>query len=367
MRALAVKMRLAMVPLYSFGYLKNLLEKLTRDRHAAGLKGDFIQAMAIDKDSKMIVLGVVQGAYHSMVRDLTKMHSLGLITNDFKFTNDKISITFLGNVVGRSFLTTETLFIILKLMEKNPERVFYLKGEHEFNDTWVNHTLKRELELGARFLSREKIPLFKQVSEFFNTLPLELYAVAQFKKTSQVLPIIVLSANLQDRENLLKKIDEKSKVAFLKHATTHKPAVMNLDTPLTVMPGSNDLEIVPVATVRDIRKRDGHIKMDGLRKLYQEGHTVAWTILSSPLATYRHGLKFFNDAFCVFSFGEAFAQWKITLYSRNIMSANQNFSVRQENLVSSEVQENELSLSLLLFREKGLFQGTFLSGIKALY
>ncbi len=157
--------------------------------------------------------------------------------------------------------------------------------------------------------------------------------------------MIILSANIMRREYLLKKVDEKTRSTFLRQTASRQSSVMNLDAPLTATSIYSDFEILVVATVRDIRKRDGHVKMDGLRKLYQEGHTVAWTILSSPTVRYRNEFGFLNDAFYVFSFGEAFAQWKITLYSRNIMSANQNFSVREENLVSSEVQENELSLS----------------------
>lgn len=342
MRGFLVKIHILKKPPFSFGFLKEMLEKQIKIRQSREFKGDFVQALMIDKDTKLIVFGVVQGAFHSLVRCLDKMQSLDLISKDFKFTNENIILVFLGNVVNRSPYTTETLLTVLTLMEKNPDRVFYLKGEHEFDSVWVNHTLARELELGARFLSNEKIPLFKQVSDFFNTLPLELYTVAQFKKIKNSLPFIAMSANIVNKD-LAKKLNEMQYPEFIRQAVNKKPSVMSLDKPLKAA-GPADVTPSMVASIRDIQKRTAYVPMDGLRKMPPEGSAVAWTVLSSPIATYRNSLKFFNDAFCVVSFGEKFAQWKIALYSRNVMNKDLNFSAREEEFLAgvNEIDKKEV-------------------------
>lgn len=335
-KALMVKVGVAKPPAFSFGYLKKLLENVTKERAAAGWQGEFVQRFTLDPQSKVIVVGVLQGAYHSLVRNLNQMKLLGLLTKDFKFTNEKISLVILGNVVNRSPYTTETLLVILKLMEKNPKQVFYMRGTNEFDYYWVQHTLRRELELGARQLSSEEIPLFKEVSAFFNTLPMEVYGAAYFKKTETELPYVAFSAFVENKE-LAKKIDEAKYPSFLRENATASLATLDLSkVPAEGAAADKDKAIKNSlkAVMRDIRKRDSFEKMDGLRSLPPEGDAAAWTVLSCPTAPYRVALKYFYDAFAVLSFSEEFEKWKITLYSRHVVENKDfTFSSREEKLL----------------------------------
>ena len=70
---LMVKCRLASPPLFSYGFLKKLLEENTKLREAQNFKGLHVVKFNIDPDSKIIVVGVLQGALHSFTRDLLKM------------------------------------------------------------------------------------------------------------------------------------------------------------------------------------------------------------------------------------------------------------------------------------------------------
>ena len=59
-------------------------------------------------------------------------------------------------------------------MDKNPDNVFYLRGNHEKNKYWENFSMERELRFkAAQFATRNvlKAPLTNQINTFFQTLP----------------------------------------------------------------------------------------------------------------------------------------------------------------------------------------------------
>ena len=78
----------------------------------------------------------------------------------------------------------ETLTIILRLLQVNPQNVIYLRGEQEIAHNWLQYGLKSELRIRARHLSDARVPLQKDIDAFFNTLP-----IANFDSTSELLII----------------------------------------------------------------------------------------------------------------------------------------------------------------------------------
>jgi hypothetical protein len=353
LRGLSIYMRLSKPPAFSFGLLKNQLEVLATQRSAAGFKGNCVQKIRVDAQSQIIIFGVLQGAYHSLTRSLVKLHELGKITKNFKLTDPNITMVFLGNVINRSPYTSETFMTVLALMKNNPKQVIYLKGTNEFDYYWVQHSLRRELELGAKRLSQEEIPLFKQVSAFFATLPLELYAVMDYKKSSDVIPYVAISAFIEDKK--LKKItDEKLYPGFLREIEKGKSDLLDVDNPSKEFKEKTNQRIVLKAAVRDIRKRDSFEKMDGLRSMPPEEDALSWTILSCPTAPYRLGLKFMYDAFGVITGGKNFEDWKLTLYNRQVESKTSTFSSREVNFIGGSGSVTEQSSTKPPVEDKSL-------------
>lgn len=328
---LMVKCGLASPPPFSYGFLKKLLEENTKLREAQNFKGLHVVKFNIDLDSKIIVVGVLQGALHSFTRDLLKMQELGLMTKDFKLTNPKTNLFFLGNVINRSPYTSETFMIVLKIMLENPKQVFYMRGGQEFNASWMKYSLRQELEMGAQSFSQAKagVPLMAQVDAFFNTLPLEAYGLIAGKKTAEEIPYIVLSGHIEDKD-LITRTNEKQYFYFIRGSDM----VLDLDK-VVKKPGDPEEKPLPVAkaTIRDIRKRSSYEQMDGMRPLPPEEDATAWTVFSSPNASYRTGLKFVYDAFVLVTPAEVYNDWKITLYSRNIDSKDASFATRQESFL----------------------------------
>ena len=328
---LMVKCRLASPPLFSYGFLKKLLEENTKLREAQNFKGLHVVKFNIDPDSKIIVVGVLQGAIHSFTRSLLKMQELGLMTKDFKLTNPKHVLFFLGNVINRTPYTSEIFMIGLKIMLENPKQVFYMRGGQEFNASWMKYSLRQELEMGAQRFAQGKagVPLMGEVDAFFNTLPLEAYGLITAKKTAEEIPYIVLSAHIEDKD-LITRTNEKQYSYFIRGSDM----VLDLDK-VVKKPGDAEEKPQPVAkaTIRDIRKRSSYEQMDGMRALPPEEDATAWTVFSSPNASYRTGLKFVYDAFAVVTPGEAYSDWKITLYNRNIDSKDAAFTTRQESFL----------------------------------
>lgn len=339
-RGLLVTCGILKAPAFSFEGLQKLLADVAKFRSDAGFKGNFVQRTLVEPQSQFIVVGVLQGAFHSFVRTLSKLQEMGKLTKNLEFTDPKIIMVLLGNVVNRSPYTSETLALVLRLLKNNPRQVIYCRGTNEFDFYWVQHTLRRELELGARFLSKEEIPLFKEVSAFFATLPLELYGIMQYKSSEKELPYIAFSAFVEDKK-LAEKIKENLYPKFLEGVGDGGSDILDLENFNKEVMIVASQQIVLKASIRDIRKRDSFEKMDGLRSLPPENDALVWTILSCPTASYRNGLKFMYDAFGLISGGKDFDDWKLTLYNRHVESKLSTFGSREVKLMSPDKDKHK--------------------------
>ena len=169
-------------PIWTAHGFKKLLEQLTKKRELNSFAGRFILKLNPKPETKFIIWGDLHGAFHSLIRDLIALKNQGVINDDLKIIDQNYYFIFNGNVIDRSPYTLETLSLVMRLMEVNPKRVFYIRGKHEDKQMWQAFGLARELKIRARRVSREKIPLNPSVTRFFNTLPLALYLKGQNKK-----------------------------------------------------------------------------------------------------------------------------------------------------------------------------------------
>ncbi len=294
-------------PLWSASFFKTQLEALAKDRQAKGFKGEFVCKITPTPASKIVVFGNVQGSLHSLVRCLKKINELGIIGPDLKITNPDCFIIFMGDIVSRSPFTMETLSVVMRLMQVNPDNVVYLRGNHESNNYWQEHTLKTELQIRAAHLANATIPLADQVNAFFDTLPLAGYIT-----TENPGEIIRLSDSGRDQNE---KLNEQNYAKFLTSKAAGKCACG------PIAGGEQGDQAVEVKVIfKGEKKRETYQPHDGLRLLSPDMGATAWTLLSCPSFVYQKSIKFVHDAFVVLTSAKELDEWKITLYNRNVQS-----------------------------------------------
>lgn len=304
-------------PVWSVSFFKTILENTEKSRKNSGQTDNLIYKIQTEPNSKFVIFGNMQGAFHSLVRCLDKIKELGIIGSDLKITNPNYYIIFMGDLIDRSPFTLEILTAGLKLMEVNPQNVIYMRGNHEAKDYWQEHTLKTELQIRAAHLSKEAIPLQKEVSSFFNTLPLAIYLTVP-KPVGQPdeSDFIRISEFARSENNILnesvyadfltKRQSPGISYFVIKEANESASAAVT-DTPVNIK-----------ATIHNEKKRKTFQKSEGLRLLAPDMDSVSWTILSCPTIVYQKALDFYNDAFVILSAADSLENWEITLYSHDV-------------------------------------------------
>lgn len=311
-------------PAWSITGFKNILERLSIRNEAQGFKDNFITKISGTKDDRYIVFGTLQGAFHSLVRDLQYLEKSGIINRNLKIIKPHHYIIIMGEAIDRSAFTLETLSLIMKILEVNPTSALYLRGRHESINYWQEHTLKTELMTRARYISLSKIPLEKEVNRFFNTLPLAFYIGMSPTPTKD---FIRISKRGIGSDPL---IEERYSAPFL--ATNH-PVI----TPYTITKNTpaSPIEVMIRAIIKSEKKRYTYQSMEGLRMLANDTGVTAWTQLSCPTVVYEkaQGMRFFFDAFTIITPGQTINDWTITLHHRD-RRTNNPFSTKTFNLLS---------------------------------
>jgi len=325
------------MPPFSETYFKSLLVENTQERHESGWHDNFIQKINIDNDSKLIIFGAIQGAFHSMVRYLEQLQKLDIINEHLQLKDKNTFIVFLGNVINRSPFTLETLTIVLKLLKENPSKVIYLRGTNEFPDYWRRHTLRRELELRTRDLSNSQIPLEEEIDNFFNTLPITLYCILNdSNKNTGSLSYFKISPFIQN-EKLKQSLAEVHIKQFLKSKSTDPITFFNIPKNEAVPHSiSNDGNVELRAVITDILKREHYEETDGLRLLSPMDGVIAWTVLSCPTMVYKRAMNFYYDAFVIISPNKLTKKWQISLFHRDVRKPSKTFVSKSYDFFTGE-------------------------------
>jgi hypothetical protein len=300
-------------PVWSVSFFKTILESTEKSRKSSGHTDNLIYKIQTDPSAKFVIFGNMQGAFHSLIRCLCKIKDLGIIGDDLKITNPNNYIIFMGDLVDRSPFTLEILTLGLKLIEVNPQNVIYMRGNHEAKDYWQEHTLKTELQIRASHMSKDTIPLQKEVSSFFNTLPLAIYLTVPKQIDQPATNEFIRISEFARSENEI--LNETNYADFLTKQQSSKLDYLVLKEPYEAKP---DTTINIRATMHNEKKRKTFQKSEGLRLLAPDMDSVSWNILSCPTIVYQKALDFYNDAFVILSASNTLEDWEITLYSHDV-------------------------------------------------
>lgn len=295
-------------PLWNIHGFNDLLQKMVKFRENNGYIGRFVLKMQPLIGSSYIIWGDVQGAFHSLVRVLTKLYNDGLINERLEIIRPYIYFVFNGDLINRSAYSLEALTVIMRLMDRNPDKVFYIRGNHEDRDHWRNFNLKRDLVIRAATLSDEEVPLGHYVSRFFDTLPLALYLIGQ--EDDKDINVVRLSHYDRGRTEL----DEETFSGFFKRPHSQKTTIFKLGNSV----GSNEKKVHIRAIVRGESRSTLYRPTPGLSQLEADKGATAWTLLSSPIESYRYLQDFYFDAFGILDVGKTLNDWTITLYNQDV-------------------------------------------------
>ena len=301
-----------------------LIHELTNNRESQGLIGRYVLKMKPAPGSSLYIWGDLQGAFHSLVRDLQELYSQGIIDERFHIKSANVYFVFNGDLVNRSAYSLETLSLVMVLMERNPSNVFYMRGNHEDGGHWKNFSLKRDLMIRAARVSDEAVPLETNMMRFFNTLPLALYLVADM--TEEVIDLVRISHIGRDQVEL----QEQQFAGFFDGPISSTAELFKLTNKAEPI----SKQILVRVVIRGEPRSTVYRLTPGLVNLEADKGATTWVILSCPTESYRHLQDFYYDAFARVEVGPTLPEWTITLYNQDVRELLGFRQFGQYNLLS---------------------------------
>lgn len=326
-------LRIKQAELWSVEVFKGQLERLAESRTKRGFTGNFIHKLIPNPGSQFVIVGDLQGAFHSLVCNIGKWIELGILNNEFKIVKPDARIVFIGNLVDRSPLSMDALSLVMRLMEENPDTVFVLRGNHEYKNYWHDYGFKQELMIRAASVSKEAIPLGDTVNKFFDTLSSAIFLGAVPNSATNFVSISHQGRSEDEKE--MYPIDESGFVDFLKNPDKN---LLTFNLKDAKPAGQSDIAIK--AIIKSEKKRKTFQTMDGLRMLSPDKGSSAWSYLSCPTTSYQEGVKFFFDAFGIVEAAAEVENWSISLYNQDVRM-RQGYKLKTFNLISGRQTAGE--------------------------
>jgi ABC-type branched-subunit amino acid transport system substrate-binding protein len=293
-------------PLWSPLYLKQLLTILTNMHEYEGYQGRFVRKINPIPGSHFIIFGELQGAFHSLVRDLRTLKELGFIDEHFKIIKPDTYLIFNGNIASRSANALEMLTLVARILYVNPDYALCTRGGQEDKERWKNYALKRELMTRILMNFIGSTPMSNIIDRFFNTLPLAVYLVT-YKNPQQVELVRISNYGTESKE-----FSEKEFADFF---TTPYTSVTLLDTPRK----HQSANIALRAIIRGQQYyQSQYIPSQGLQLSGKEEGATGWTIYSSPTESYQTLFQFYYDAFVILTTHPLLDDWTLTLYNKDV-------------------------------------------------
>lgn len=285
-------------PLWSPEVFYYYLKTIVTIREKLNFTGDHILKYTPNKNDKFIIFGDIQGAFHSLIRDLEELKKQEFITEDLKIKETNTYIIINGDLINRSAYVMETLTIVLRLMIVNPEKIIYICGNHEDNETWRGFQLNQELIYKAPQLHSNDMPTDILLTRFFATLPLALY----IKKDNDFIRISHFKGNQ-------KGLDERNFGQFLK-----KDEIPGNFSILKLNEQIMEKETVIIAvSIFGENHTSYHQITDGLELLFSDRGSTSWNIMSAPTSVFQKLFGFYNDTFVILDLGSTINVSTLTL------------------------------------------------------
>ncbi len=263
----------------------NEFKKLLHEYDLSGKKYNNILNLQASVGTKFIILGNIQGDFHSLVRILSALSEQHIIDKSLKILEENTYIIINGNIINGSSYNLETLTILLLLLKINPGKVIYLKGKNESDHYWVNLYFKSELKIKIStnyFFWKNDIPasLINNLDNFFDSFPSILY-IDNKKPSDDIIRVSPSGIDFAEIKALKKSQNIKVNITSKQH------------------------EQIPTV-------------LHGLDILEPDHGATSWAVNSSPIKKYQKFFGFYLDAFVVLTIASNINDSTLVLYKENI-------------------------------------------------
>lgn len=154
-----------------YGYLKTKIASYVPDAAKDLPFNCFVQKIVLPEGSEVAMFGDLHGQYHSLIRSLNMLVDKKYMNSDYKIIKDNFYIFFLGDFVDRGYHGVEVLDLLMDLKIKNPDKVFFSRGNHE--DVCMNNEGGFLSQFKIKFdIDRSKV---EKLNNFYNSMPVALY------------------------------------------------------------------------------------------------------------------------------------------------------------------------------------------------
>ena len=321
-------------PPWSMDYFLHLLKEQTKEKERQGRVSEYVVRITPSENDRFIIWGDLSGAYHSLTRDLQKLISLHILDENLKLISPNDHLVFMGDVAARSPFIAETLTLIIKLHERNPEKCFLLAGNNERRGSWQTYGLGEELQIEGKHLPLTSFSFYNLVDRYFQTLPLGIYLSTPPHNTNDFVRLSHFSMLIPSKEsyrNFVDLLDDSHYAKELLENRKKEPVkIINISNKEKET-STHSIEVK--AIIKSVYKLKEHKKHDGLHMLMQDKNAMAWTILSSPTTVTSYCFDFYNDAFTILQLAPQLNDWTIKLYYRDVRT-KEDFKTKNYNFIT---------------------------------
>ena len=317
-------------PAWSASYFRYLFEKVARERKEEGYHPEHVVRLAPSNKARFIIWGDLHGSYHSLARSLQRLINLNVLNKDLTLISPEDHIIFMGDAINRSAFVMETLTIMAKLADKNPDRVWHLAGNAERTHSFEQYIIDPQAS-HKTFPWESKRKLLRDiVGDYLQTLPLGVYLsippydkndfvrISHFERynfTHIKYKRFVEMLNPENYSDALLKNRDKEKLKIINlREKTHRGNKEFIDI-------KGLINSVTKMWVYDKKSR-------GLQRIASDGSAATWTVMScSSAPIHTTLLDFHYDAFVVLQVAPKFEDWTLTLHSRDVRT-DENFQTK---------------------------------------
>ncbi len=282
------------------------LHKATFQRELEGLKPNYIVKFTATPEDRFYIFGPIAGSFHSLVRDLKELKKLKVLDESLNIIDKNSKIIFNGNVVNGAPYVAETLNLILDLLNKNPQNVFYNLGRDEYEDDWMNSDLNDEVRTIRSTVHPEFDIIRNAISRFFKTLSLGIF-INNSHEENNFIRVSYFGRSMEklSEENypdLLKKKVAPGEYKIIKYSEKEKLS-----------------DKVKIAAIIKSDERLNKVNAsNGMYIMESEGGATSWAVLSSPNLSYKKLYQFNYDAFAILSVKNVISESVITLVHQDV-------------------------------------------------
>jgi ABC-type branched-subunit amino acid transport system substrate-binding protein len=302
-----------------FGFKKDIdieqfskkLHRLVNQRELDGYFDDFVQKFFTNDQIDWYLLGPLYGAFHSLVRVLQELESKKIIDNNLKIINPMNNFVFSGNVTSYSPYGIETLYLLITLLERNPDQVFLLrdKGASPFRMDNIKDELQERFNVSSASIE-------KNIERFLNTLPLAIYIVSSEED--------ILRISDSSEYSLLQ---EEQWAYFFEDKMNESFKIKDIEPSSKKIALKTFIELYTVSKSTDQLNRLHYTKRD---------EKNSWDLFSSPVEYFKNTFNFHYDSFVVLTTGKYFMNWQVSLFAQNINTMDGFRKIRMFNVSSGQ-------------------------------